>query len=185
MRGAPARSARGSRHALLQGLEPLRDLLARPLMVVVQMHHDGGEAERLAAVVTVRALAHRALEAVEEPLEILRRTQAAGLARQPIHALVGRAQGARRAPAAVVVAKRLVRAPQRAVPDELRQFLFAVLRLLLFFGHAPPANRQSTIRNQSAIRDPRSEISEALSQPLLELFPIAPAQCKPGSVLEH
>ena len=86
-----------------------------------------------------RAFAHRPFEAVEEPFEVLRRTDIGRLLGQTIHPLVGGPQCARRVAAAIVVAERLFRPAGRATPDELRQFLLAVLWALLFVSHrAPP-----------------------------------------------
>ena len=77
-----------------------------------------------------------ALEAIEEPLQVLGRVRAVHLARQSIHALVGGAQRARRALALEVIAVGLLGPPLRARADERRQFLFAVMLALRHRGSA-------------------------------------------------
>jgi hypothetical protein len=51
-------------------------------VVVVQVDEDRGQAERLLAPVTARAAADRPFEAIEKPLQVLGRTDAAGLSAQ-------------------------------------------------------------------------------------------------------
>src|SRR6478752_4498745 len=125
-------------------------------MVVVQVHEDRGETQRLLAAVTARALADRSFETVEEPFEILGGPNASGCIGQPVHPLVGRAERARRATAAVIVAKSLIRPPLGALTNELRQLLLAVMRFEFLFGHKAPHSAFRT--PNSAFRTPNSAL---------------------------
>src|SRR5687768_2757829 len=92
--------------------QPLRDLLARPLVVVVEMNDDG--ADRQALLRARRAAAHFVVQAVEQQIQPLR-PDAVGVARNPVDAFVGGAERARALAAAVVLAERLVRPPLDAL----------------------------------------------------------------------
>src|SRR3954471_5553892 len=87
--------------------EPADDLLARPVMIVVQVQDD--RVERQPLVAALRAAAADVLEAVEEAIEP--RPDRSGVLRQRIGALVGGAERARSALVREVLAERLVRTP--------------------------------------------------------------------------
>ena len=114
----------------VDGVEPRGDLLARPAVIVVQVHDDRRERQLLLTPVAAGTAPNRALETVEEPIEILRGMQAVSLARQPIHALVRGTERARGTLPLEVVAICLIGAPFGARADERRQFLLAVMILL-------------------------------------------------------
>jgi hypothetical protein len=78
--------------AILIPLEPLDDLLTRPMMIVVQMQDD--RVERQPLVAPFRAAPSHVLEAIEQAIEP--RMDVRGLvARQHVRAFVRRAEGAR------------------------------------------------------------------------------------------
>ena len=99
-------------------LQPVDDLLSRPVMIVVQVQDD--RVERQPFVAALGATAANVLEAVEESIE----TRPDGvrlfwIARQRIRAFVGRAERARSTFGRKVLAKGLSRAPLRAFSNRL------------------------------------------------------------------
>jgi hypothetical protein len=99
-------------------LQPVDDLLARPMMIVVQMQDDG--VERQPFVAADGAAAADVLEAVEQPIEPRPdRVGFLGVARQRIRAFVRRAERAGPTFGRKVLAKGLGRAPLRAFSNRL------------------------------------------------------------------
>src|SRR5262245_16724597 len=98
----------------VHGLEPLRNLLARPAMVVVEVNDDRSKRQPFLATVAAWTAANRAFEAVKEPLEVLCRVDTFRLSRQPIHAFVRRTERTGRTLAFEIVAVRLLRPPLSA-----------------------------------------------------------------------
>ena len=99
-------------------LQPLDDLLARPLMIVVQMEDD--RVERQAFVAAHGTTAADVLEAVEEPVE----TRPDGVrflrvARQRVGAFVGGAERAGTALGRKIFAEGLRRTPPRAFSNRV------------------------------------------------------------------
>src|SRR5262249_32687009 len=86
------------------------------------------------------------VETIEEPVEVARRTLAAGFVRQTIHRFVGGAERAGRVVAFVVIAKRLVRTPFHAGANKLRQLTLVVIR---------PGRRRRRIHPRLLGIDPR------------------------------
>ena len=91
---APPGRSRRPGLGLAVAFEPNGDLLARPLVVVVEVHDQRRQEQTLGAAVATGAGLHR-VEAVEEPVEVASRP--ARFLRQPVHRLPRRAERARRA----------------------------------------------------------------------------------------
>src|SRR5262249_51590145 len=101
-------------------LQPLDDLLARPVMIVVQVQDDG--VERQALVAADRTAAAHVLEAVEQAVESRPdRVRFLRIAWQSVRPLVRRAHGAPPALRREVLAERLCRAPLRAFGNGLSE----------------------------------------------------------------
>src|SRR5688572_4568602 len=79
------------RNSHLFARHPRGDLLARPLMVVVQVDDDDRKSEFLFATFH-RTLPDRALETIEEPVQVFRRIRSSHIRGQPVHSVVSSAQ---------------------------------------------------------------------------------------------
>src|SRR5262245_6798686 len=93
--------------------DPRRDALAVPLVVGEVDDHRGQDQALLAAL---GATADRALQAVEQAVEALG-VELPDLLGQPVHAFVGRTEGARAAAPGVVLAESLLGTSLRAEAD--------------------------------------------------------------------
>jgi hypothetical protein len=99
-------------------LQPVDDLLARPVMIVVQVQDDGVERQPLVAALGTAAA--DVLEAVEQPIETRPDgVRFLGIARQRICAFVRRAKRAGSTFGREVLAKGLGRAPLCAFSNRL------------------------------------------------------------------
>jgi hypothetical protein len=122
--------------AILIPLEPLDDLLARPMMIVVQMQDDGVERQPLVAA--YGAAAADVLEAVEQTIEA--GTDRFRVLRQRVSAFVRRAERARAAFVREVLAECLCGAAPRAFSDGVRQINLIFARDLMHRASPlPPA----------------------------------------------
>src|SRR5580765_6240725 len=95
--------------------QPGDDLLARPVVIVVEVQDDRVEREPLVAA--LRAAAADILEAVEQAVEP--RPDRAGLLRQRVCALVGRAERARATLGGEIFAERLAGPALRTLCDRV------------------------------------------------------------------
>src|SRR6267154_2736750 len=95
--------------------EPADDLLARPMVIVVQVQDD--RVERQPLVAPFGAAAAHVLEAVEQTIEP--RPDRAGLLRQRVGPFIRRAERARSALGGEVFAEGLARAPLGALSDRV------------------------------------------------------------------
>src|SRR5262245_15854191 len=73
---------------------PVRDLIARPAVIVVQVHDNHGQTELLCAALG-RALPDGPFQTIENIIEILRRSGLARITRDSIHTVVSRAKRTR------------------------------------------------------------------------------------------
>src|SRR6266851_2663213 len=95
--------------------EPADDLLARPMMIVVEVQDDGVERQPL--VTPFGAAAANVLQTVEQAIQP--RPDRAGLLRQRIGAFIRRTERARSALVGEVLAEGLARTPPGAFSDRV------------------------------------------------------------------
>jgi len=126
--------------------QPRRDLLARPLVVVVQV--DDERADRNLLLAARRAPARRVLQAIEEPIQTLRHG-VVRVGRQQVDAFVRGAKRARSAVGAEVAPEGL----RRAAPDA-RQDGFGQLDLVVSGGAHVHLARGGDSRPPACLRKP-------------------------------
>ena len=110
--------------------QPLDNLFARPVMIVVQVQDDGIERQPLVAA--FGAAASHVLEAVEEPIEP-RADRRILVARQDVGAFVRGAERARSAVLGKILAERL-RTPSRSRGDRVGELELIFARDLVHWG---------------------------------------------------
>src|SRR5579863_8320619 len=114
--------------------EPADDLLARPVVIVVEVQDD--RVERQPLVAAFGAATADVLQAVEQAIQP--RPDRTGLLRQRIRAFVRRAKRTRSTLAGEVLAEGLVRAPLGAFSDRVSELDLICARDLM---HPPPCDR--------------------------------------------
>src|SRR5439155_1998855 len=130
-------------------LEPFHDLLARPMMIVVEVQDDGVERQPLVA--SLGTSATDVLQTVEQTLHP--RSDGVSLvriARQRVRAFVCRAEGAGAAGIGEILAERLPWTPPRAFGDRRGELELIFPRHLMHHDLQAPAAAHFTPRNARA-----------------------------------